>query len=95
MEDEELFLEMIDEYLIWETPNELDGYFEAKNWKNYEIAVHALKSTSLNIGAKELSEHAKALEFAAKDSDIEYIKEHHSEVMDEYHKLIEDLKRGI
>ena len=95
MEDEELFLEMIDEYLIWETPNELDGYFEAKNWKNYEIAVHALKSTSLNIGAKELSEHAKALEFAAKNSDIEYIKEHHSEVMDEYHKLIEDLKRGI
>ena len=95
MEDEELFLEMIDEYLIWETPNELDGYFDTQDWKNYEIAVHALKSTSLNIGAKELSEHAKALEFAAKGSDIEYIKEHHSEVMDEYHKLIEDLKRGI
>ena len=95
MEDEELLLEMIDEYLIWETPNELDGYFDAKDWKNYEIAVHALKSTSLNIGAKDLSEHAKSLEFAAKGSDIDYITEHHREVMDEYHRLIEELKQGV
>ncbi|MCR5598858.1 MAG: response regulator [Lachnospiraceae bacterium] len=95
MEDEELLLEMINEYLIWETPNELDGYFDTQDWKNYEIAVHALKSTSLNIGAKELSEHAKALEFAAKGSDTSYITEHHGEVMEEYHKLIDELKRGI
>ena len=95
MEDEELLLEMIDEYLIWETPNELDGYFDSKDWKNYEIAVHALKSTSLNIGAKDLSEHAKALEFAAKGSDTDYISAHHREVMDEYHKLIEELKNGV
>ncbi|MCR5011254.1 MAG: response regulator [Lachnospiraceae bacterium] len=95
MDDEELLLEMIDEYLIWETPNELDGYFDAKDWKNYEIAVHALKSTSLNIGAKDLSEHAKALEFAAKGSDTDYITEHHKEVMDEYHRLIDELKNGV
>ncbi len=95
MEDEELLLEMINEYLIWETPNELDGYFDTQDWKNYEIAVHALKSTSLNIGAKELSEHAKALEFAAKGSDTSYITEHHGEVMEEYHKLIDELKRGV
>ena len=95
MDDEELLLEMIDEYLIWETPNELDGYFDAKDWKNYEIAVHALKSTSLNIGAKDLSEHAKALEFAAKGSDTDYITEHHREVMDEYHRLIDELKKGV
>ena len=40
--------------------------FEQKDWKDYIIEVHALKSTSLNVGAAKLSELAKELELAGK-----------------------------
>ena len=39
----------------------------AKDWNNYEIQVHALKSNGFMLGAAEFGEKAKALEFACKD----------------------------
>ena len=56
--------------------------------------MHALKSTSLSIGAEKLSEHAKALEFAAKNADYSYIQEHHDEVMAEYGELLTELRKS-
>ena len=47
--------------------------FEEKDWKNYVIAVHALKSNSKGIGANEVSELALGLEMAGKENRIEYI----------------------
>ncbi|MCH5188378.1 MAG: response regulator, partial [Oscillospiraceae bacterium] len=44
--------------------------FEQEDWKNYVIEVHALKSTSLSIGAARLSELAKALEAAGKAGEL-------------------------
>ena len=55
------------------------------------MKVHALKSTSLTIGAKELSEQAKALEFAGKEGDIIYIRENHGPLLCAY----QDVCRGI
>ena len=43
--------------------------------KNYEIIIHAAKSTSKMIGAGELSEDAMKLERAAHDCDMSYIDE--------------------
>ena len=40
--------------------------FADENWALYRTHVHALKSTSLNIGAKILSDKAKAAEYACK-----------------------------
>lgn len=57
--------------------------------------MHALKSTSLTIGADELAEHAKALESALKEGNISFVKEHHEEVMQEYDKLIEQLRKEV
>ena len=62
-----------------------------ESWKDYQTHVHALKSTSLNIGAEKLSEHAKALEYAAKDENYQYIRKHHDEVMKEYGELLTEL----
>ena len=45
----------------------LMDFYEQKDWGNYEIIVHALKSTSKMIGAMELSEEALKLEKAAKE----------------------------
>ena len=57
--------------------------------------MHALESTSMNIGAETLSKQAKALEFAADEENYQYIREHHDEVMTEKGKLLEELSSGI
>ncbi|MBP5262665.1 MAG: response regulator [Clostridiales bacterium] len=65
----------------------LERSFAGKDYKNYEIFVHALKSTSKMIGANSLSEKAKRLEKAAKESNDDYISSNHEEAMDEYARL--------
>lgn len=50
------------------------GEYEKKEqWKEYTIEVHALKSTSKQIGAMKLSERAKNLEDAGNRSDADMI----------------------
>ena len=94
MDDENFFLEMLQMYISGDKRELLKKEYAEESWKNYEIYVHAVKGTSLNIGAEALSEHAKALEFAAKHADYQYIHEHHDEVMEEYGELLAELKRG-
>ena len=48
--------------------------WEGQDWANYQIRVHALKSTARQIGANELSELALRQELAAKERDTEAIK---------------------
>lgn len=94
MNDEDFFLEMIDTYIKGDKREMLAKEYADESWQNYQVHVHALKSTSLNIGAEALSEHAKALEFAAKGADYQYIREHHDEVMAEYESLLKELSQG-
>ena len=68
--------------------------FEKKDWKNYTIAVHGLKSAMFSIGAGKISEMAKQLEFAGKENRIEYIEEHHHDMMAEYENLFLRLKKN-
>ena len=65
-----------------------ENCFAAGDMKNYEIVIHSLKSTSLRIGAEELSEAAKRLENAARNGDTEYVKAHHGEAMALYRLVI-------
>ncbi len=74
--------------------DELNLQFTNKNYKEYAILMHALKSTSLNIGAKNLSEEAKKLEQAAKDGDEKYISENHKRVMEAYDAIIDKIREG-
>ncbi len=70
---------------------EISSLYEAENWPDYAVKVHALKSTSLTIGAEELSEFAKALERAGKKEDIAYIRENHMRLLEMY----DDVCRSI
>ena len=54
------------------------------DWKTYVLKVHALKSTSLTIGAEELSEQAKALELAGKGGDMAFILENNERMLQLY-----------
>lgn len=75
---------------------QLNELFVAKDWKNYTIAVHGLKSAMGSIGAKSLSEQARQLEMAGKNGDISYILAHHEELLQEYRLLFTKLKeKGV
>lgn len=72
----------------------LNHLYETKDWKNYEIEIHAIKSSAKSIGAIPLSQNALELEMAAKNQDIAYITNHHKETMLHWEKvavLIEEL----
>ena len=73
-------------------PQEISKAFEEKDWKNYVILVHALKSTSKNIGAKGLSDRAEKLEAAGKEHDEEYILKNHESMMSLYQAVVEAAK---
>ena len=53
---------------------EIKKCLETDNYPLYTTYVHALKSASANIGAKEISETAKTLEMAGKQEDFKFIK---------------------
>ncbi len=66
--------------------------FDTKNWKEYTIYVHALKSSMTNIGAEELARMAKELEYAGKQGDFAYIEKNHDDMMMEYAQILTILK---
>ncbi|MBO4927596.1 MAG: response regulator [Clostridiales bacterium] len=70
-------------------------YYESGEWHDYEILVHALKSTAKMIGADDLSEKAKALEMAAKEKREEYIAENHYDMMSEYSRVIKGIESAL
>lgn len=73
---------------------DIDRFFGQKDWENYGIMVHALKSTARMIGADDLSDQAKGLEDAAKSRDVEYIESHHENLLVKYKEtaqLIRDI----
>lgn len=94
---EDFYLEMLQMYCDQEIEKkqELAALFDNGDWEAYTVKVHALKSTSLTIGAKELSEQAKALELAGKDKNETFIREHHDCLMENYVTLCEQIARSI
>lgn len=90
--DKELYEEMLKEYMKSDKAVKIQQFFDKRDWDNYKIIIHALKSTSLSIGAISLSEEAKSLEMAAKDRDDTYILAHHQAAMDKYLDLLSRLK---
>ncbi len=67
---------------------QIEALFNAADWSNYIIEVHALKSSSLSVGAKALSEMAKRLELNGKAGDYDYIRENHKQMHEEYAKIL-------
>ncbi|MCR5148563.1 MAG: response regulator [Eubacterium sp.] len=95
MDDEEFYIEIIETYLQGDKRQILAKAYETENMNDYVTYVHALKSTSLNIGAVDLSEHAKALEYAAREENYEYVREHHEGFLAEYSDMLDKLRNAV
>ena len=61
---------------------------EQENWEDYTIEVHALKSSSKQIGAGSLSEKAAALEKAGNAKDVVFIHRRTDEMLEQYTKYL-------
>ena len=107
--DEDMFRSVLEIFcsLRDENKEKIQKAFENKNWKDYTIFVHALKSTALSIGGEKCSKLARELERAgnilknnnSSESDKheaeEYVKFHHAEAMELYDKLVEEGERYL
>ena len=70
----------------------MKNYYQIRDWHNYEILVHALKSTSKMIGVSGLSDKAKALEKAAKENDEGFILANHETMLKDYGKITAEVR---
>lgn len=70
-DDEDLYKEVLSDYMdtIEEKASVIEQAVEEEDLETYTIEVHSLKSTSKSIGAMELSELAKDLEFHGKNKE--------------------------
>ena len=95
MDSKEFFTEMLTTFTDTGRAEKIQAAFDSGDWKNYQILVHALKSTSLSIGAADLSERAKKLEHAAKDNNLDDIKANHADLMTTYQKVREQITQWL
>lgn len=95
--DEDFYREMLRLFCTQgaEKRMELNALCQRADWKTYAVKVHALKSTSLTIGAETLSAQAKEMEMAGKSRDIEYIRANHDALMCAYETLCRQLGRQL
>ena len=87
--EEDFYLEMLQMFVSQaeDKKQELETLYKTANWEDYAVKAHALKSTSLTIGAERLSAHAKTLEQAGKNGDTEYIRANHSVMLEMYDEV--------
>ena len=69
--------------------------YEKKDYVNYEIEVHALKSATANLGAMDISSLAKKHEFAVKEDNLHIIDESIDELLSLYKDVIDEGKALI
>lgn len=91
-DDEDLYIEILQSYAYESEEEKIQQFFQEEAWTDYATLMHAVKSTSLTIGATELSAGAKEMELAAKAGDYATVKAKHQQVMNQYLELLQKLR---
>lgn len=68
---------------------------EDEDLKTYRIGAHSIKSESYSIGATELGDFAKSMEYAARDEDIAFIKDNHQSFMNMLSDIRANVKKAL
>ncbi|MCM1023030.1 MAG: PocR ligand-binding domain-containing protein [Prevotella sp.] len=91
---EKLFWSVLKEYFgaIDKKYHAILEHQEAEFWRDYTVEVHALKSTSKQIGANHISELAAEMEKAGNEGNIALINEKTGPMLEEYMKLKDALQ---
>ena len=70
-------------------------FIRAKDWKNYGIMIHSLKSSSATIGASALSEAAADLESAALEERESFVETAHPLAMEQFCRITERIRKVL
>lgn len=70
-----------------ENSRKIQAFYDSKDWKNYVILVHGLKSSMKSVGIMKLSDMCLGLELAGKENRIDYIFKNHDAMMAEYGRI--------
>lgn len=92
-QDAEFYLEILHEYHANDHSADIQDYYNKQDWKNYQIMVHTLFSSSKMIGAEIVAAKAKELELAIKRDDIDFVHAHHTETMTLYKEMLYNLEK--
>ena len=97
MNDEGFFMELLEAFIMsqQEKTEALTITHDQANWEDYTTYVHALKSSARTIGADKLSKMAQTQENAGKDRNIPLIEDGYSPMMEEYGRVIAELRDVI
>lgn len=68
---------------------------DEKDYLNYDIETHGLKSAAANIGAEKLSEEAKLHEFAAREGRYEFVHENVEQLLNDYAAILGEIRRVL
>lgn len=95
--DEEDYIYALELYIgnVNEKTEEIRKYVLDKNYKELSILIHSLKSTSLSIGAKDISELAKELEEASDNSNEEFITDNYEKFITNYETLTKQISDAL
>ena len=66
----------------------LENLYDQRDWENYTIVVHSMKSGAANIGANNVSSIARELENAGRIKDERFIDENTMGMLEEYKHII-------
>ncbi len=88
--DMEMYNDTLKDFLDVSTDRlvNLKKYYEDGDMANYRIEVHALKGDSKYLGFHLLADMALEHQLKSEDNDINYIKSHYNELIDEYNRII-------
>lgn len=70
----------------------LQNFYDANDYENYEITIHALKSSSKTIGAADFSSVCAELERATGNRNDAVIRDKHALMLELYKNLVETIK---
>lgn len=88
---EELYVKILKSYVDDNRYEQLCSSFEKEDWKNYQMQVHSVKSTSLTVGLIKLHLQAKDMDTQLKAGNIAYAKQNHADLARVYHGMLHDL----
>ena len=69
----------------------LSQMFQEKDWDNYAILVHSIKTNALNIGAGELADMAKEQEMTARAGMEDALSEGFQDFLDKYSAVVKEI----
>ena len=94
-DDEEIYVEMLQEYVASPLCRNVDACYRNSDWDNYRFYMHVLYDSSIAIGATSMAEKFRNLENASLESRLKVIHENHDLAMALHAELIENIQREL